>query len=189
MKYLFIGGVADGKRLNIDEKLHRESTLYEGEMYNRTVIYDNTFYAHHELNNSDICMLVKILLDNYSDNTDDFEEEKPISEYLIPNKKPKSNNRSALGVVQDLIDDECRNIKIMLIEKNKSYGNSAIEPTKYFSKLNWEDRVNVRIDDKINRIAKGSEFIGEDTELDLIGYLILKRVGRQFHKEQVTKEK
>jgi hypothetical protein len=90
-------------------------------------------------------------------------------------------NKSNLNIVQSLIDDECQNIKAMLIEKNKSYGNSAIEPANYFSKLNWEDRINVRIDDKINRISKGSEFQTEDTELDLIGYLILKRVGRKFH--------
>jgi hypothetical protein len=86
--------------------------------------------------------------------------------------------------VQELIEVECKLLSEMLIEKNKSYGNSAIEPNKFFSKLNWEDRINVRIDDKINRIAKGSEFVGEDTEMDLIGYLILKRVGRKFYKEK-----
>jgi hypothetical protein len=84
--------------------------------------------------------------------------------------------------VQELIDSECKLLSEMLMEKNKSYGNSAIEPNKFFSKLDWEDRINVRIDDKLNRIVKGSEFVGEDTELDLIGYLILKRVGRKFHK-------
>lgn len=91
---------------------------------------------------------------------------------------------SMFDEVQILIEVECHLLSEMLIEKNKSYGNSAIEPNKFFSKLDWEDRINVRIDDKINRIAKGNEFIGEDTELDLIGYLILKRVGRKFHKEK-----
>jgi len=38
------------------------------------------------------------------------------------------------------------------------------------------------IDDKLNRIAKGeqTEKVPEDTELDLIGYLILSRVLRRL---------
>jgi hypothetical protein len=48
-----------------------------------------------------------------------------------------------------------------------------------FSHNEWEEQINVRIDDKLSRIARGrQDVIQEDTELDLIGYLILKRVGR-----------
>jgi hypothetical protein len=80
----------------------------------------------------------------------------------------------------ELIDRECENIKSLLIAKNKAYGNSFAAPANIFCKLSAEDQINVRIDDKLNRIAKGNdkEAVPEDTELDLIGYLILKRVLR-----------
>jgi hypothetical protein len=40
------------------------------------------------------------------------------------------------------------------------------------------EQLKVRIDDKLNRIAKGQnlEAVQEDTILDLIGYLVLIRV-------------
>jgi hypothetical protein len=80
----------------------------------------------------------------------------------------------------ELIDRECENIKALLIAKNKAYGNSFADPINIFCKLSAEDQINVRIDDKLNRIKKGQEtdLVPEDTELDLIGYLILKRVLR-----------
>jgi hypothetical protein len=82
--------------------------------------------------------------------------------------------------VQKLIYNECMNVADLLIKKNKAYGNSFAEPINIFSKCSPEEQLNTRIDDKLNRIAKGSdkEAVPEDTELDLIGYLILKRVLR-----------
>lgn len=70
-------------------------------------------------------------------------------------------------------------IETLLIEKNKAYGNSFAEPINVFTKADALEQLDVRIDDKLNRIKKGSEFQGDDTELDLIGYLILKRVLRR----------
>ena len=63
----------------------------------------------------------------------------------------------------------------MLLAKNKSYGDSASDPLRIFSKVDVIEAINVRIDDKLSRISRGKEFQGDDTELDLIGYLILKR--------------
>lgn len=64
-----------------------------------------------------------------------------------------------------------------LIEKNKAYGNSVAQPINVFAKeLSSVQQINVRIDDKLSRIARGSEFPGDDTDIDLAGYLILKRV-------------
>ena len=64
----------------------------------------------------------------------------------------------------------------MLIEKNKKYGNSAIQPKRIFSKASPVEQINVRIDDKLSRIANQQINEDEDAEFDLIGYLILKRV-------------
>jgi hypothetical protein len=78
------------------------------------------------------------------------------------------------------IDRECENVKSLLIAKNKAYGNSFQEPINIFSQATSEEQINIRIDDKLNRIKKGQDkdAVPEDTELDLIGYLILKRVLR-----------
>lgn len=75
----------------------------------------------------------------------------------------------------NLIEQECDAIKRLLLAKNKSYGNSAANPVRIFSKTETVEQINVRIDDKLSRIARGTVFDNEDTEQDLIGYLILKR--------------
>jgi hypothetical protein len=86
-----------------------------------------------------------------------------------------------INEVQQLIAEFCDEIKDFLIKKNQDYGNSAIEPMRVFSTSNSIEQINVRIDDKLSRIAqsKDKKFI-EDTELDLIGYLILKRVAIRY---------
>ena len=76
------------------------------------------------------------------------------------------------------ISDECDAIKAMLIAKNAAYGASAFEPLRIFSRADPIEQLNVRIDDKLSRIARGHEHGGDDTELDLLGYLVLRRVAR-----------
>lgn len=66
----------------------------------------------------------------------------------------------------------------MLVEKNKSYGNSALDPVRVFSNANPKEQLRVRIDDKLSRIQRADEnALGEDTILDLIGYLVLYTIG------------
>ena len=77
---------------------------------------------------------------------------------------------------QKRIREVCAEIADMLVEKNKSYGNSFAEPIGIFSKQSPREQVAIRIDDKINRVAKGGEFPGDDTIIDLIGYLVLLKV-------------
>lgn len=67
----------------------------------------------------------------------------------------------------------------MLLDKNIAYGNSALNPIGVFSKTSAGDQIDVRIDDKLNRLKNGSEYPGDDTILDLVGYLILKLVYRK----------
>ena len=71
---------------------------------------------------------------------------------------------------------ECDRIKAFLVEKNLKYGNSALEPVRIFSGADTVEQLLVRIDDKLSRMQRGSEFAGDDTTLDLIGYLILLRI-------------
>ena len=87
------------------------------------------------------------------------------------------------NLVAALITDECEQIAELLRGKNAAYGNSVFDPMRVFSESGWEEAIDVRIDDKLSRIARGSA-AGEDAELDLIGYLILKRVGRRFMQQE-----
>lgn len=77
-----------------------------------------------------------------------------------------------------LIKKKCRAIEKMLLEKNDAYGNSVSEPVAIFSDLSALERIKVRMDDKLSRLARGknTHLVPEDTELDLIGYLILKSI-------------
>ena len=78
--------------------------------------------------------------------------------------------------VQEEIKNVCLDIAELLISKNKKYGNSALEPRRIFSKSSPIEQINVRIDDKLSRIANRQSDEDEDVEKDLIGYLVLKRV-------------
>ena len=83
----------------------------------------------------------------------------------------------------DLIKDEARKIVMLLIEKNKAYGDTANNPPKIFSKLDAVEGLCARIDDKLSRIKmRGITDATEDTVSDLIGYLILLKV--QVRKNQ-----
>ena len=68
----------------------------------------------------------------------------------------------------------------MLLAKNQSYGNSALDPVRIFSKANAGEQLLVRIDDKLSRIMRGNGFPGDDDLLDLVGYLHLEMVRRKM---------
>lgn len=70
-------------------------------------------------------------------------------------------------------------LRTFLIAKNAAYGNSALEPVRVFSKADPMEQIRVRIDDKLSRLFRG-ESAGEDTELDLLGYLTLLQVARRW---------
>lgn len=78
----------------------------------------------------------------------------------------------------DHIRAVCDEVRELLLQKNINYGDAAINPIRCFSKADPEEAIRVRIDDKISRLMRGSA-AGEDTELDLTGYLILLRVARR----------
>jgi len=72
---------------------------------------------------------------------------------------------------------ECARMADFLVEKNRAYGNSAAQPIGVFAKrADPLLAIDVRIDDKLNRLMKGSEFPGDDTLQDLCGYLILRKI-------------
>jgi len=69
----------------------------------------------------------------------------------------------------------CLEITEMLLSKNVAYGNSALNPIRIFSDADDLEQLNVRIDDKLNRIKNKKIYAGDNDEDDLIGYLLLKK--------------
>jgi len=70
-------------------------------------------------------------------------------------------------------------IEKMLIEKNRAYGDSALEPVRIFSKAQTIEQLYVRNDDKLSRVEGGHEYPGDDTIKDLIGYLVLLLIAKE----------
>lgn len=72
----------------------------------------------------------------------------------------------------------CDEIEELLIDKNRKYGDSALNPCRVFSKANAVEQLLVRIDDKLNRIKQGAGLLANDEDVicDLIGYLVLLKI-------------
>lgn len=80
------------------------------------------------------------------------------------------------SLFRDKVQDVLKGLENLLVEKNKSYGNSALDPVRAFSKVSTQEQIRVRIDDKLSRLIRGKEFNDEDTVNDLIGYLVLLKI-------------
>ena len=89
---------------------------------------------------------------------------------IKPTPKPKLDFDTALhNVLYDIGE--------MLRQKNRKYGNSALNPIRVFSKADTREQLLVRMDDKLSRIRTAAPGDEEDAIQDLIGYLILMRTG------------
>ena len=80
---------------------------------------------------------------------------------------------------QEKISKVCDDVKEMLIEKNRKYGDSALNPIRIFAKSDTVEQLKVRIDDKLNRFKNMQKDDTEDVINDLIGYLILLKVAEE----------
>ena len=80
---------------------------------------------------------------------------------------------------QMLIKQVTDGIRELLFYKNEKYGDSALHPTKIFSKLEADNSICIRIDDKISRIMNGEHLLMNDV-IDLMGYLILLCASKEW---------
>lgn len=89
--------------------------------------------------------------------------------------------RTSEQEIQDKIIKSCDELKKLLIDKNKMYGNSFYETLHEYG----NSLVCVRIEDKLNRLkqiilkGKNDEKTDEriiDTAMDLAGYAILTKI-------------
>jgi hypothetical protein len=70
-------------------------------------------------------------------------------------------------------------VQNLLIAKNRSYGDSALHPSRIFSKGDNVEQILVRIDDKLSRIQNGHDWPGDNEIDDLIGYLVLLKIAKE----------
>ena len=92
----------------------------------------------------------------------------------------------AMSESETKISAVCDDIKELLIHKNRKYGNSALKPCRVFSKASSVEQLLVRIDDKLNRIMQGAGLLADDEDVinDLIGYLVLLKIGMNDEKNK-----
>lgn len=86
--------------------------------------------------------------------------------------------------VPEEIKAMCDAVAQMLIEKNRKYGNSALEPLRIFSKADMLETIRVRMDDKLCRIKNEQSDEDEDVYMDLMGYLVLYMIARKRQKSK-----
>ena len=91
----------------------------------------------------------------------------------------EENKSVTLTETQEMIQEVCKEICKFLLEKNRKYGDSAVNPSRCFSKADSVEQIKVRIDDKINRMMNRQNDDDEDIEEDLLGYLILLKVAKK----------
>ena len=84
------------------------------------------------------------------------------------------------------IAEICDQVKDLLLKKNQSYGDAALNPLRCFSKASPIEQIKVRIDDKLSRVQSGSgiAYMDEDTLMDLIGYCILLKIAENRQKAE-----
>ena len=77
-----------------------------------------------------------------------------------------------------------KELEDLLVSKNEKYGNSALEPKRIFSNADPVEQIKVRIDDKLSRMAAGTND-NEDTVQDLMGYLVLLKLAESKKKPEI----
>lgn len=103
----------------------------------------------------------------------------PVESLATADTRQPADDPTGLSEAQTAIVRECEAVREILLEKNRRYGNSALEPVRVFSRADSVEQIKVRLDDKLSRMASGQVDDDEDVTLDLIGYLILLRIAKR----------
>lgn len=93
------------------------------------------------------------------------------------------HKEAKLTDTQNEIAAVCTELRDLLLEKNRKYGDSALNPKRIFSKADAVEQIKVRLDDKISRLMNQQNDDDEDVVMDLMGYLVLLRVALKRRKE------
>lgn len=79
----------------------------------------------------------------------------------------------------ELKNSVLNSVSEVLIEKNRKYGNAALEPIGLFYKGDSVASIAIRIDDKVSRVRNSDELRKNDM-FDLLGYSILLGISQNY---------
>ena len=91
-------------------------------------------------------------------------------------KTPPTKHYKEAMETRDKIENTVDSLKKLLIEKNKRYGNSALEPLEGI-KYTPEDGIKIRLTDKLKRVIN-SDNLRKNDIADIMGYLTLLCVSK-----------
>lgn len=78
-----------------------------------------------------------------------------------------------LDLFNTYVNDRLKKLVDHVIEKNRKYGNSALNPIRVMSTLSTVEQLYIRLDDKLNRLMNRQDDEDEDIPFDIAGYFIL----------------
>ena len=98
--------------------------------------------------------------------------------HLIDPKVNQLKEALKMNTTQSEIVRICDEIKELLLQKNRKYGDSAINQLPCDVKSTAVEQILVRLDDKLSRISQGAGLIGDDEDVinDIIGYFVLLKI-------------
>ncbi len=88
--------------------------------------------------------------------------------------KTPTQGHLAMETSKESIERICEATRVLLVNKNRDYGNSALTPIGIFGTGDAVINLGARMDDKLGRLKKlgiGTQTI--DTLYDLNGYIVL----------------
>ncbi len=105
----------------------------------------------------------------------------------VYNSEP-TNKLSIFNVedVKKMISNECDFVKGLLTMKNSQYGNAYFQPLYVLSKASPDERMKIRIEEKLSRLKRildsdeEKEVLSEDQILDVIGTLMMMRIYNKY---------
>lgn len=110
--------------------------------------------------------------------------EQMLTDYVSDVRTLREQKEVTMTNTQELIASKCDELKELLLEKNRKYGDSALNPIRVFSKASSIEQLFVRMDDKLNCIRNRQDDEDEDVIKDLAGYLVLYMVARDQTKKE-----
>ena len=164
-------------KIGLDEKLSNED-LYIKKILERRSIFSKDLSLIEKLYYE-----VDKLLNSFSTSSDKEKFAIIIIKMMILILTKKENKTiDDLQIIIDLYNEKVEDILNHLLDKNRKYGNSALNPIRIVSSENTVEQLYIRIDDKLNRVINRQNDEDEDLPFDIAGYFILVYIYYQLSK-------
>ena len=164
-------------KIGLDKKLSNED-LYIQKILERRPIFSKDLSLIEKLYYE-----VDKLLNSFSTSSDKEKFSIIIIKMMILILTKKENKTiDDLQIIIDLYNEKVEDILNHLLDKNRKYGNSALNPIRIVSSENTVEQLYIRIDDKLNRVINRQNDEDEDLPFDIAGYFILVYIYYQLSK-------